>query len=306
MIKVIFVAPKVNIPEDLIKKLKKYAEVYFFEKSPIDIRDINLLKEKGDKILCPFPEPMAWNFPNEFIKEIPNLKAICLSTTSYSWVDGQLARNLGIHLTNVPNPPNGVAEAAIFAMFAVARRYAVTFKEKKFEYKPSNFLQEVTNKTMGIVGLGRIGSRIAELGKRLGMNVIYWSRSKKNNKFKFVELKELFKTADFIFPALIFNDETNRFISSKLIDLMKPTSSLIATLNSDIVDMNYVLNKVKNKKLYGCALEDSKKTIIDYEGNVFVTPSNNWYTKETIDKKMKIWVDSIISVIKGKPINLVN
>lgn len=304
--KVIFVAPKNNFPPVLINQLKRYASVYFFEETPIDIRKIGLFKEKGGKILCPFPEPMAWKFPNEFIKDIPDLKAICLSTTSYHWVDGKLAKSLDIRLTNVPNPPNGVAEAAIFAMFAVARRYALNFDDKKFEYKPSNFLQEVTNKTMGVVGLGRIGSRIADLGRKLGMNVVYWSRKKRGNEYKYVELEKLLKTVDFIFPALVLNDDTNKFISSKLIDLMKPTSSLIATLNSEIVDMNYVLNKVKNKKLYGCALEDDNKTITDYEGNVFVMPHNNWYTKETLDEKMKVWIETIISVIKGKPINIVN
>ena len=154
--------------------------------------------------------------------------------------------------------------------------------------------------------MGRIGSRIAELGKQLGMNVFYWSRNKKNNAYKFTELKELFKIADFIFPALVLNDETNKFISQKLIDLMKSTSSLITTLNSGIVDIDYVLNLVKNNKLYGCALEDDNKTTVDYEGNVFVMPHNNWYTKETIDEKMKIWIETIISVIKDKPINLVN
>lgn len=304
--KVIFVAPKNNFPKPLINQLKLYASVYFFEENPIDIRNINLLKEKGGKILCPFPEPMAWKFPNEFINEIPDLKAICLSTTSYHWVNGKLAKSFGIYLTNVPNPPNGVAEASIFAMFAVARRYAVISKTNSFEYKPSNYLQEATNKTMGIIGLGRIGSRIAELGKQLGMKVVYWSRKKINNKYEYVELKELFKTADYIFPALVLNDETNKFISSKLIDLMKPTSSLIFTLNSGIVDMNYVLNKVKNNKIYGCALEDDNKTTLNYKGNVFVMPHNNWYTKETFDEKMKIWIETIISVIKGKPINLVN
>ena len=304
--KVIFIAPKSSFPKTLINKLKHYAAIYFFENNLINIKKIDLLKEKGDKILCPFPEPMSWSFPNSFIKEIPDLKAICLSTTSFSWIDGKLARSLDVHLTNIPNPPNGVAEAAIFAMFSVARRYAVTFKEKRFEYKPSNFLQEVTNKTMGIVGLGRIGFRIADLGERLGMNVIYWSRNKKSNEYKYMELKNLFKTADFIFPALVLNDETRQFVSPKLIDLMKSTSSLITTLNSSVVNIDYVLNKVKNKKLYGCAFEDEKKTIVDYEGNVFVMPHNNWYTKETIDEKMKIWVETIISVIKGKPINLVN
>jgi len=305
--KVIFVAPKINISNELIKKLKEYAEVYFFEESPIDIRNIKMLKEKGNKILCPFPEPMAWNFPNKFIKEIPDLKAICLSTTSFSWIDGKLARSLGIHLTNVPNPPNGVAEAAIFAMFAVARRFSCYFQGEKFVYEPCNFLQEVTNKTIGIVGLGRIGSRIAELGKKLGMNVIYWSRNKKKCEYKYMEIEKLFKTADYIFPALVLNDETNKFVSSKLIDLMKPTSSIITTLNKEIVDMNYLLKKVKSKKLYGCAFEDDEKTVMKkFEGNVFVMLPNNWYTKETIDKKMEIWVDNIISVIKGKPINLVN
>lgn len=190
-------------------------------------------------------------------------------------------------------------------MFAVAKRYTTTFKERKFEFKPSNFLQEVTNKTMGIVGLGRIGS-IAELGKTMGMDVIYWSRSKKNNDYRHVELEELFRNADFIFPTLALNDETKKFVSSRLINLMKPTSSIIASVNSSIVDMDYLLKKVKDRKLYGCALESAEKNINDYEGNVFVMFNNNWYTKETIDKKMKIWVDSIISVIKGKPINLVN
>lgn len=304
--RVIFVAPKANLPEELVKKLSKHAEVLFFESSPIDIRNIAQLKEKGDKILCPFPEPMAWKFPNEFIKEIPDLKAICLSTTAYHWIDGKLARRLGIHLTHVPNPPNGVAEAAIFAMLAIARKYVLTLKEKKFEYKPSNFLQEVTNKTMGIIGLGRIGSRIAELGKQLGMNVVYWSRSERNKSHRYLELDKLLKTADYIFPTMALNEKTKNFLSRKKIDLMKPSSSIISTLNKEVVDLDYVLSIVKRKKLYGCAFQNDNKTVFDYQGNVFLLPTNNWYTKETVDQKMKVWIDSIVSVINGTPINLVN
>lgn len=305
--KVIFIAPKSNFSDKLIKHLKQYVSVYFVEKSPVDIRQINLLKDSGEKILCPFPEPMNWNFPNEFIKEIPDLKAICLSTTSFNWVNGKLARSLGIDLTNVPNPPNGVAEAAIFAMFAVARRYSDNLKHQQFEYQPANYLQEVTDKTMGVVGLGRIGLRIAELGKQLGMRVIYWSRNKKINTFEYVGIEKLFTTSDFIFPALALNEETTRFISPKLIDLMKPTSSIIATLNKEVVDMDYLLNKVKINQLYGCAFEDDNTTISkNYEGNVFVMLHNNWYTKETLDTKMKLWIETIISVINNKPINVVN
>ncbi len=304
--KVIFVAPKSNIPISLLEKLEKYAEVYFFEDSPIDVRDIKMLKEKGDKILCPFPEPMAWIFPNEFIKEIPDLKGICLSTTSFSWIDGKLTRSRGAHLTNVPNPPNVAAESAIFSMFAVAKKYAVTFKEKKFEYKPENFLLEVTNKTMGIVGLGRIGSRIADLGKRLGMNVVYWSRKSRNNQYQYLSLEELFQKSDFVFTTTVLNEDTKGLVSKKLIDSMKPTASIIANINGDVVDIDYMLKAVKEKKIYGCALSSGDKTMSDYEGNVFPIFINNWYTKETVEQKMTMWIDSIISVIQGKPINLVN
>lgn len=304
--KVIFVAPKANIPQELIKKLEKEAKIYFFEDNPIDIRQIEELKKPGEKILCPFPEPISWKFPNEFIKEIPDLKSICLSTTSFSWIDGKLARSLGIDLTNVPNPPNGVAEEAIFAMLGIAKKYAVSFKEKMFDFVPTNFLQEISGKTMGIIGLGKIGSRLAELGKVLGMEVIYWSQKTRKDSFEYVALDKLFKTADFIFPTMSLNEETKGFVSAKLIDLMKPSSSFVATVNSELVDMNYLLDRVKKKEIFGCALASKEKTMNDYEGNVFVVFGNGWYTKETVEKKMRIWIENIIGIIKGKPLNLVN
>jgi len=248
--KVIFIAPKQNLPQKLIKKVEKLAEVYFFEDDPIDIRKIDLLKEKGDKILCPFPEPMGWNFPNEFIKDIPDLKAICLSTTGYDWIDGRLARSLNIHLTHVPNPPNAVAEGAVFMMLAVARRYPLVSKGDKFEFTPSNFLLEVQGKIMGIVGLGKIGRRLAEIGEAIGMKVVYWSKTSKDNRYSYLELEPLLQQSDFIFPCFALNDETKNFISKEKIDLMKPTASLISIVHSGAVDLKYLTTKVANKELY--------------------------------------------------------
>ena len=76
--KVIFVAPKSNIPSHLLDKLSNHAEISFYEDNPVDIREIKALKEPGEKILCPFPEPMAWVFPNDLIPEIKDLKGIRL------------------------------------------------------------------------------------------------------------------------------------------------------------------------------------------------------------------------------------
>lgn len=304
--KVIFVAPKANLPQHLIKKVEDVAEVHFFEDDPIDIRNIDLLREKGDKILCPFPEPMSWDFPNDFIKDIPDLKAICLSTTGYDWVDGKLARSLGINLTHVPNPPNGVAEGAIFLMMAVARRYATVAKGDKFEYIPSNFLLELRGKTMGVIGLGKIGGRIAEIGKALGMDVVYWSQNTKDDRYNYLDLDQLLQQSDFIFPCVVLNEGTKNLISREKIDLMKPTSSMISIAHAGVVDIDYLTTKVANKELYGCAFEEDSQSLRDYGGNVFTTLHNNWYTQETVSRKMEIWVENIIGATKGAPINLVN
>lgn len=304
--KIIFVAPKANIPLHLIKKVKDVAEVYFFKDNPIDIRKINLLREKGEKILCPFPEPMSWNFPSKFIKDIPDLKAICLPTTSYDWIDGKLARSLNINLTNVPNPPNAVAEGAVFMMMAVARRYAEVSKEDKFEYIPSNFLLELRGKTMGIIGLGKIGGRIAEIGKALGMKVVYWSQNTRDDKYDYLDLDEVFQQSDFVFPSIVLNEETKNFISREKINLMKATSSLISIANAGVIDIDYLTTKVANKELYGCAFEKDSKSPRDFKGNVFTTLPNNWYTQETVSRKVEIWVENIIGAIKDAPINLVN
>lgn len=303
--KVIFIAPKLNIPDKLINKLKKLAKVYFFEDDPIDIRNIKLLKEKGEKILCPFPEPMAWQFPNDFISQIPDLEAICLSTTSFSWVDGNLCRKHGIPLTHVPNPPNGVAEGAIFMMLGVARRFAVLYKEKKFKYEPQNFLSELKGKTMGIVGLGKIGLRIAEIGEGLGMEIVYYSRSKKQTKYKYLALEKLLMAADFIFSCLAKNEETKNFFSKEKIDLLKPSAVLVDP-NTGVVDLDYLVKKVEKEELFGAAFESDEKKTGDFKGNIFVVPHCNWYTKETVEKKMELWFKSITSIIKGKPINVAN
>ncbi|OGK19388.1 hypothetical protein A3D80_00655 [Candidatus Roizmanbacteria bacterium RIFCSPHIGHO2_02_FULL_40_13b] len=304
--KVIFAAPKTNFPPQLLEKLVRYAEYQFFEENPIDIRNIKELKEPGDKILIPFPEPMAWKFPNEYIKEIPDLKAICLSTTAFSWVDGELARSLNIPLTYVPNVPNGVAEGAIFAMLALAKRWATSFKNKSFEFKPSNFLLEIQGKTIGIIGLGKIGSRIAQIGEGMGGEIVYWSKHTRNNKYKYLELEELMKTADFIFPAASVTPETEKFITKELLDMMKPTASLIAIVNTKIIDIEYVLEKAQKGEIFGLAIQSGTTTVEDYEGNVFVTQENNWYTKETVETKMTTLINTIISVIEDKPINVVN
>ncbi len=309
--KVIFIAPKKNISVNNLKRLKNHTEVEFYEEEPIDIRDLKVLKEVGDKILCPFPEPMNWDFPNDFIGKIVDLKGICLSTTGYDWIDGKKLRSMGIPLTNVPQTStNAIAETAMFMMFAVARKFSKVRKIEKFDFVPGNELCETRGKTMGIIGLGNVGRRIAELGKSLGMKVVYWSRKSRDNDYKYVEMDKLLRSSDFIFPCLALNEDTENFISKKEINLINKNASVINVARKGVIDIDYVVEKVRKGELYGCAFEVNdyfeNKEKYEYSENIFVLPHNNWFTKETMEEKMKIWIESIISVVKGKPVNVVN
>lgn len=305
--KVFFVTRRENLPDELLQELSQVAGYSFFETDPADLTKLPALFEAGDKIMAPFPEPLSWKFPNELIPRIPDLKGVCLPCTSFSWIDGKMLRSLGIPLTNDPgSATNAVAEAAVFMILAVAKRFPLIFKQKRFEYIPDNALQEIMGRVLGIVGLGNIGQRTAKLGEALGMNVIYYSRSPKKSPCHRVALEELMQTADFIAVCTALNDGTKNMISRGMIDLMRPSSSLVTIAPPEVVDLDYLVSKVSREEIYGAAFESADKTITDYPGNVFVTRHCNFYTEETIKAKMRYWVDNIIGVIDGKPKNVVN
>jgi len=125
---------------------------------------------------------------------------------------------------------------------------------------------------MGIIGLGFIGFRIAELGKQMGMNVIYWSKNSRNENYEYQELDSLLKNSDFIFPALARNEETKSILSNNKLDLISQNSFIISIADENLFDFEYIYQKIKNKEISGLAMESEKRKMTDYEGNIYITP----------------------------------
>lgn len=125
---------------------------------------------------------------------------------------------------------------------------------------------------MGIIGLGFIGFRIAELGKQMGMNVIYWSKNSRNENYEYQELDSLLKNSDFIFPALARNEETKSILSNNKLDLISQNSFIISIADENLFNFEYIYQKIKNKEISGLAMESEKRKMIDYEGNIYITP----------------------------------
>lgn len=303
--KIIVINPKSDFNDSQISTLVSVGQVTWIEGS--DYQSNPIFTSSDDKIVVVGPELVNWEFPNEFIDKITNLKAICLPTTDFSWVDGAYLREKGILLTNVAKySTESVAEYAISMMFNVAKKLPLIVKDNwKLDYDKHQGW-EVKGKTMGIVGLGAIGTRIAEIGKSIGMNVVYWSKNTRNKNFEFKELDDLLQSSDYIFPTLAKNSETKNIINQEKINLIKKGASIISITSDKLFDLDFALSKIKDGGLDGIAIESEEKTINDFEGNVWVTPPIAWFTKEASSEDTRILVENVLAVANGRAQNVVN
>ena len=165
------------------------------------------------------------------------------------------------------------------------------------------------NKTLGVIGLGKIGSRVAEIGKRgFNMNVITYNRTPKNLAgIKEVSLEKLLKESDVIAVTCDLNPTSKNLIGEKEFNLMKPTAIIVST-TWGVIDVSALINALKNKRIFGAGLDvdnEFPKELLEFK-NVVLTPHNAYNTKEAQIRRVDICIDNIESFLEGKPKNIVN
>ena len=193
-------------------------------------------------------------------------------------------------------------------MMCLAKKFPIQAKtDYKMDYSQYMLTTEIRNKTVGIIGLGTIGSKIADMCKALGMNVIYWNRSEKQNNYKKVDLETIFKEADFIFPAFATNEETSKLITDELINKMNGNSFINVVNNPrELYNHDLLLNRAEKEEIsYAFELYDNEKKMYDYKGNIMATAPYAFYTKEAIDRLVTIWCDNVVALSTGKLQNVV-
>lgn len=255
------------------------------------------------------------------LESAKNLKFLALNTTGYDGIDMETATKRGIKVANAAGyATDSVAEHTIALMFSVLRQIPKLdrkMRESPFQVDPADKENEVymglnvKGKTLGIIGLGAIGSRLAELGKGLGMNVIAFNRSPKNmDGVRMVEKEELLKTADVVSINLALTPETEHIIGKKELSLMKSTAVLINTARGKHVDTNALYEALRENKIYGAGIDaleewDQNNPLLGLK-NIVLTPHQAFFTKESLENLSDLIVTNVESFIKGSPINLVN
>ena len=299
---------KDRFTKEQIKNLQAVGETIFLEDF-FDLDNAPYLKEDEEKILVVDPDWYNWDINANHLNKIKNLKGVCLATTAFDWIDLEYCKENNILVTNVPKySTDSVAEYAIFLMMALAKKFPMQLKKDyKMEYSKSMLTTEIRNKTLGILGLGTIGSKIAELGSSLGMNVIYWNRTKKDCNYKSVDLETIFTTADFIIPTFATNEETKKLISDDLINKMN-NNALINVINNptEIYNHELLIKRAEEGKVsYAFEIYDDGKKMYDYKGNIMATAPYAFYTKESIERLLDIWTKNAIAIANNSPQNII-
>ena len=243
------------------------------------------------------------------IESLPNLKGICLSTTSFGWIDLDYCKKRNLPVSNVPGySREAVAEHALALLLCLAKKIIVLDRRyHKGEYK-IEMGNELMGKTLGIIGLGNIGSRVAELALGIGMKVISCNRSPK--QMAGVEMKsfdEVLAEADFISLHTTHEDKNKDLINKNQITKMKEGVIIVNTVDRDLVNEQDMAEALKSGKIGAYAWEGEnleEGPLVGLENSIGIK-AFAYYTKEALDNLFQILVGNIIALANNNPQNRV-
>ena len=263
-------------------------------------------------------------FDAETIWKLPNLKYIGVLATGYNIVDTVAACDNDIVVTNVPAySTDSVAQLTFAHILSIANRvehYAIENRNGRWSNNPDFVywdtpLIELTGKTLGIVGLGLIGMKVAKMALCFGMDVFAVTSKHRKDLPEGIQkptLDGLLATSDILSLHCPLKRETREMINATTLAKMKHGAILINTGRGPLVNENDVAEALKSGQLgaYGtdvmCQEPPSADNPLFSAPNFYSTPHIAWATFEARQRLMKTVVDNVKAFIEGKPVNVVN
>ena len=299
-----------------LKELKKKFQVEIHTgKIPIPKNTLKSKIKQADGLIC-FPYDQI---DKEIIQSAKNLKVISTFSVGYDHIDTKFAKEKKIRVGYTPEVlTNATADMAFALMIDSLRRISegdrIIRKQKwKQIYGAYDYVGlDLQGKTLGIVGLGRIGKTLAKRAKAFDMKIIYHNRkqiSKVNEKklgVKYTTFNKLITKSDIISIHVPHTNETNQMFNMKIFRKMKKTSFLINTSRGKVVNEKDLAVALKQKIIQGAGLDvfetepiSKKHPFLKLE-NIVLAPHVGSSTKETRTKMAEITIKNLILGIKGK------
>ena len=297
--------------------IEALGELTVYERTPAD--QIVARAKDADIILtnkCPLSA--------ETLQQLPNLKFISVLATGYNIIDTACAAARGIPVSNVPvYSTDAVAEFVFSLILDFTKRPALhseLTKQGAWENSPDfcfwknpNFT-ELAGKTLGVIGFGRIGQRVGELGAAFRMNILAHSRSRSAQTafpFAWASTDEILEKSDFISLHCPLTAETQGLISAASLARMKPSAFLVNTARGPLIDEQALADALNTDRIAGAACDVvSAEPILPSNPllrakKLTLTPHIAWAASEARQRLMAITADNIAAFVAGKPIHTV-
>ena len=299
--------------------LEDVGECEIYDRTPFDDK-AEILKRIGDaRIVFTNKTPLD----KEIINAAPNLKYIGVLATGYNVIDIAAANEAGVTVTNIPTyGTNAVAQFTFALLLEITSHVGLhndlvhqgewtNNPDFSFFAKP---LIELQGKTLGLVGIGRIAQKVAELGHAFGMNVIFYNHRPKEVGYDWlqqVNLDDLLSQSDVVSLHVPQTPDTTEMINSLSLQKMKETAILINTARGGLINEQDVADALDNKQLAAAAVDVTQHEPLNADSpllkadNCYITPHIAWAPQETRTRLLGIAVNNLTEFLAGRKKNIV-
>jgi phosphoglycerate dehydrogenase-like enzyme len=296
-----------------IDRLRQKAEVQIYTKK-FGSQEALIRALNDSQVIIPIRE--RTQFPASLLQSLPDLESIAQTGNQVYHIDIAAATEAGILVTTAPGG-YGVTELTIGLMMAVIRCIPQSDREMRQGKWPPVLGKVLKGKTLGILGLARVGSEVARIALAFGMKVIAWGPTLTRERAEkaqvnYMELEEVLQNADIVSVHLKLSDQSSSLLDEGRLRLMKKSAYLVNTARGAIVDETALIKVLKENAIAGAALDvfaeeplpaDSPLLGLD---NVVLTPHIGWPTDKGYEEFVENAAENILSYMEGKLLRAIN
>lgn len=266
------------------------------------------------------------SLPAHIIEALPALKYIGIMATGYNMVDIDCANKRGIVVTNVPGYSTPSVVQLTFSLLLElcyhTQRHSDAVMKGKWAASPDFCfwdypLTELSGKTLGIIGFGSIGQKVADVGTAFGMSILAYSRTKTDQSHRknfrwAAEPDELLAQADIVSLHCPLTPQTENLINVASLSIMKPSAVIINTSRGGLIDAQALADALNEERISGAGIDvlavepPPVDNPLFKAKNCLITPHIAWATKESRLRLMGVVIGNITSFLNGQPVNVIS
>ncbi|PMW97517.1 hydroxyacid dehydrogenase [Pseudomonas sp. FW215-R2] len=294
--------------------LDSLGEVTFVHDYPAD--NATLAERLGRfQVICVMRE--RTRFDEDLLKRLPNLKLLVTGGMRNAALDMPAAARLGIKVCGTDSYKHAAPELTWALIMAATRNLVNEANALRAGQWQQGLGGDLHGKTLGILGLGSIGQRVAQFGQVFGMRVIAWSENLTAERAEqagvtYVSKQQLFEQADVLSVHLVLSDRSRGLVDAQALDWMKPTALLVNTARGPIVDEAALIKALQKQRIGGAALdvfdEEPLPALHPFRtlDNVLATPHVGYVSRQNYQQFFSQMIEDIQAWSAGEPIRLLN